>query len=206
METITKQFIIAFIKNLVSSVKGVQFAFITYRTKENFYRTEETSIFKLNIGASVTNLYKADIETLENLTVRQIKNNSKFTKFTESEILFAKNELLQSLNESVAVGVGNNSKYTKQGYFKHINKNIKYTVDENNEPQQLYINALVESKEVLIEATVKKVKNSKTKSIIKSLLSYNYLKRSKIRVLRIDLNQIKVLNINKNKLLIDATI
>lgn len=206
MEQITENIIIAFIKNLVSSITGVQFAFITYTTKETNYRTAETSIYKLNIGANIENLYKSDIETLNKLTVEQIKDNPKFSQFNEYQIMLAKCEILDSLKESLDKGIGNNSKFTKQGYYIHLNKNIKYSVNENNEINQLYINALVESKEVLLPATIKKTKNSADNTIIKSLIDSNYLKRSKFREFRIDVNQIKSANISKHQLLIDASI
>lgn len=206
MEQITENIIIAFIKNLVSSIKGVQFAFITYTTKETNYRTAETSIYKLNIGASIENLYKSDIETLQALSVEQIKQHPKFEQFNEYQIMLAKCEILDSLKESLDKGIGNNSKFTKQGYYIHLNKNIKYSLNENNEINQLYINALVESKEVLLPATIKKVKNSADNTIIKNLIDYTFLKRSKFREFRIDVNQIKSANISKHQLLIDASI
>lgn len=205
MTELAKNLIIAFIKNLVSSITGVQFIYLTYTTKETNYRTSETSIYKLNIGANIGNLYQSDIETLQSLSIEQIKENNKFSQFTHDEINIAKNEILASLQESLNVGIGNNSKYTKQDYYKHINKNIKYSTNENNELQQLYINALCESKEVLLPATIKKVKNSSNKTIIKSLIDRNYLKRSKFREYRIDLNQIRSMSISGHKLLIDAT-
>jgi hypothetical protein len=206
MEQITSQIIIAFIKNLVSSITGVQFAFITYTTKETIYRTAETSIYKLNIGANVENLYKSDIETLQALTVEQIKDNPKFASFNEYQIMLAKCEILDSLKESLNNGIGNNSKYTKQGYYTHLNKNVKYSTDEHGNIQTLYINALSESKEVLVPATTKKIKNSADNTVIKSLIDSNYLKRSKFREFRIDVNQIKSATINKHQLLIDASI
>lgn len=205
MTELAKNLIIAFIKNLVSSITGVQFIYLTYTTKETNYRTSETSIYKLNIGANIGNLYQSDIETLQNLSIEQIKENDKFSQFTHDEINIAKNEILASLQESLNIGIGNNSKYTKKDYYKHINKNIKYSVNENDELQQLYINALCESKEVLLPATIKKVKNSSNKTIIKSLIDRNYLKRSKFREYRIDLNQIRSMSISGHKLLIDAT-
>lgn len=206
MNNIAKQFIITFIKNLVSNIKGVQFVFLTYTTKETNYRTSETSLYKLNIGANIENLYNSDIETLENLTMEQIRENSKFSKFTDDEIIEAKNEILNSLHDSLNNGIGNNSNYTKQGYYKHLNKNVKYSTDEDGNIQTLYINALCESKQVLNPAIVKRVKNSRAKTIIKNLINSGYLKRSKFREYRIDINQIKTLNISKHKLLIDASI
>lgn len=205
MTELAKNLIIAFIKNLISSITGVQFVYLTYTTKETNYRTSETSIYKLNIGANIGNLYQSDIETLQNLSIEQIKENDKFSQFTHDEINIAKNEILASLQESLNIGIGNNSKYTKKDYYKHINKNIKYSVNENDELQQLYINALCESKEVLLPATIKKVKNSSNKTIIKSLIDRNYLKRSKFREYRIDLNQIRSMSVSGHKLLIDAT-
>lgn len=205
MTELAKNLIIAFIKNLVSSITGVQFVYLTYTTKETNYRTAETSIYKLNIGANLTNLYNSDIETLQNLTIEQIKENPKFAQFTHDEIAHAKNEILTSLQESINFGIGNNSKYNKQGYYKHINKNIKYSIDENGDMQTLYINALSESKEVLIPATIKREKNSRNNTIIKSLIDRNYLKRSKFREFRIDISQIKQMNISGHKLLIDAS-
>lgn len=205
MTELAKNFITEFIKNLVCNITGVQFVYLTYTTKETIYRTSETNLYKLNIGANLTNLYNSDIKTLQNLTIEQIRENPKFAQFTNDEILQAKAEVLHSLTESIEYGIGNNSKYNKQGYYTHINKNIKYSVNENNEPIQLYINALSESKEVLKPCEIKKVKNSKNNTIIKDLIKYNYLKISKFREFRIDLNQIKKMNISGCKLLIDAS-
>ena len=206
MTNIAKQIIIAYIKNLISNITGVQFAFLTYTTKETNYKTPETSLYKLNIGASTENLYKSDLETLKGLSVEQIKLNPKFAKFNEYQIMLAKCEVIDSLQESLDKGIGNNSKYTKQGYYTHINKNIKYSIDEAGEVQTLYINALCESKEVLQAGTVKRIKNSSDNTIIKNLLKYEYLKQSKFREFRIDVNQIKNMTANKKQLLIDASI
>lgn len=206
MTELAKNLIIAFIKNLVSAITGVQFVYLVYTTKETIYKTAETSLYKLNIGANLTNLYNRDIETLQNLTIDEIKNNPKFAEFTHDEITQAKNEILTSLHESIEYGIGNNPKYTKQGYYTHINKNIKYSVDDNGNIQTLYINALSESKEVIKPCEIKKVKNSRNNTIIKDSIRYNYLKIAKIREFRIDVSQIKTMNINKHKLLIDASI
>lgn len=194
------------ITNLFSDITGVQFVFLTYTTKENNYRTAETSIYKLNLGASIENLYKSDLKALQALTKNKLLNSGLFTKFTWSEIKHAKQEIINSLNDSLLNGIGNNSNYRKQGYYEHLNKNVKYSMDENNEPQQLYINALSEDKQVLLPATVKRVKNSRNNTIIKQLLDRNYCKRSKFREFRIDIQQIKSLSVSGEKLLIDASI
>lgn len=191
------------ILTLISSILGVQFAFIKYTTKETIYKTAETSLYKLNIGANIENLYKSDISTLENLTLRQIKENPKFANFDPEIIAIAKQEIYESLLESIKYGIGNNSKNTKQNYYTYINKNVKYNVNDNSEII-IYFNGLCEDKQVLLPATIKKVKNSAQKTIVKNLLKYEYLKISKIREFIINENQIKSINANKQQLVIET--
>lgn len=194
-----KQHILA----LISNILGVQFAFIKYTTKETIYKTAETSLYKLNIGANIENLYKSDINTLESLTLRQIKENPKFTDFNPETIAIAKQEIYESLLESIKYGIGNNSKNTKQNYYTYINKNVKYHVNDNSEIV-IYFNGLCEDKQVLLPATIKKVKNSAQKTIVKNLIKYEYLKISKIREFIINENQIKSINANKQQLIIET--
>ncbi len=192
------------ILNLIHSIGGVQFCFLTYRTKETFYKTSEICQYKLNIGASINNLYQSDINTLNSLDVQTIANNNQFSGISQNDILLAKNEILLSLNESLDLGIGNNTKFTKQGYFNHINNNLKYAINDTSNELTLYFNALIEERKVLLPATIKKVKNSKDKTIAKQLINSNYLKRSKIANFIISEKQIRKIAVNKQVLIIDT--
>ena len=192
------------ILNLIYSIGGVQFCFLTYRTKETFYKTSEICQYKLNIGASINNLYQSDINTLNNLPIATILNNENFVGITEQDIIIAKNEILLSLNESLNLGIGNNTKFTKQGYFTHINNNLKYAINDTSNELTLYFNALIEERKVLLPATIKKVKNSNSKTIAKQLINSNYLKRSKIANFIISEKQIRKIVVNKQTLIIDT--
>ena len=192
------------ILNLIYSIGGVQFCFLTYRTKETFYKTSEICQYKLNIGASINNLYQSDINTLNSLDIQTIANNNQFSGISQNDILLAKNEILLSLNESLNLGIGNNTKFTKQGYFIHINNNLKYAINDSSNELTLYFNALIEERKVLLPATIKKVKNSKDKTIAKQLINSNYLKRSKIANFIISEKQIRKIAVNKQVLIIDT--
>lgn len=192
------------ILNLIHSIGGVQFCFLTYRTKETFYKTSEICQYKLNIGASINNLYQSDINTLNSLDIQTIANNNQFSGISQNDILLAKNEILLSLNESLDLGIGNNTKFTKQGYFIHINNNLKYAINDTSNELTLYFNALIEERKVLLPATIKKVKNSKDKTIAKQLINSNYLKRSKIANFIISEKQIRKIAVNKQTLIIDT--
>lgn len=192
------------IKNALSNIGGVQFVYLTYKTKPTFYKDSETSIYKLNIGANLENLYLSDLQTLNNLSLRKIKLNEKFASIADFDIKLARLELIKTIVESLSCGIGNNSNYKLNGYFEHVNKTIKIHSNDNN-IETLYFNALCENKTILNAGKILKVKKSKPLTIAKNMLNYEYLKRSKIINMSLNETQIKSISINGNKIIIDAS-
>lgn len=130
--------------------KRAQFASFVYTAKG----TGEKAKHVLILNATTENLYLKDVEELTTLLAAST---------SELERLVI-GELLDSRNESLTKGIGNNSQYTcKDAYTSTAVRNVKIHIESG----ELHISGLSLSKEVIIPGTYKSVKSSE-KTIAKN--------------------------------------
>jgi hypothetical protein len=160
---------------LSSHPKGCSFATLTYRAKE----TGELAKHRLRLGVNFVNMYEKDralladlLPTLEAGCLRNI----------------ACRELLDSITESLTVGIGNNSRYTLKGKFfeSPAFPGIKIMTPEDAEnPKEigLYITAISDGKTVIEPGTYKHV-NHRPLTVAKNEIR-EMLRTSSIRTFRL---------------------
>jgi hypothetical protein len=169
---------------LVGSVEntnktGTRFVGLTY-TNEN----GETSRYNLIMGANLESLYKSDLRTLEALrpSLTGIK-------------AVACDEIIASIRNSLAKGIGNNDAYTLKGYYTPVTKNgeVKLHQAETGE-KFLYIRGYIRQKTTLVKGTYKSV-NSSEKTLAKKEIEKS-LRRGKIRTFKINVNALHSVRMN----------
>lgn len=135
---------------LNSTAKGPRFASLTYTAKGS----GEVARHTLRLGASIEAAYKKDLAKL------RAKRDG--LAGIEAE---ACDELIESLNESLTKGVGNNSAYTGADTYTHIAKGVK--VHKAN--GEIHLTGFSRQKAVLEAGTFKTVKSS-AKTLAKNKL------------------------------------
>lgn len=138
------------IQTALNSSKGCRFVSLVYRAKG----TGELARHTLLMGANLSAAYRADSRSL----ARKLASLSGVARI-------ACEELLASLRESLAVGIGNNSANTRIGVFDTLAKGIKV----HKETGLLYINGFSVKKEIMEPGTYKTV-NSSEKTLAKNAL------------------------------------
>jgi hypothetical protein len=153
-----------------------RFASFRYTNKEN-----ETSLYLVHLNVNYLKILRRDLKVLEAINPSELNETEKV----------ALDEVIASVRESIASALAGtvNSGYTKAGYYEYLTRGIKY-----NDEGQLYVNAFVVSKKVLVAGTYKKV-NSSAKTIAKNGFR-KMLKQSKFREFRIDLSQLQAIKMN----------
>ena len=124
----------------------------------------EVSDVVILLGANLESAYKKDLKTLQT-SIKTLKGVEKV----------ACQEMIDSITESLKVGIGKNSNYTCQDVFVNIADGLKLHPAKG----QLYVYGYVISKKV-IEAGVHKTVNSSDKTIAKNKLNKG-LRRGKFR-------------------------
>lgn len=143
-------------QNLVRALKrvadtaGCRFASITYKSKE----TGEIARHTLLLGVNVERAYKRDLSVYKGKSAR--------LQGVES---VACGELIVSLEESLTVGIGNNSAYTCKDVYTPVAPGIK----THNETGAVYVNGFSLGKKVLQPGVYKAVKSS-DKTLAKNAL------------------------------------
>jgi hypothetical protein len=189
MNDILKQVRNEAVKSMLASVveatgkTGARFGSIKY-TNEN----GETSRYTVIFGINILSLYKSDLRSLEDLKYR-------FNGVKKVACL----ELLNSVKESLTVGIGNNSRYTLRGYYHPITKNgeVKFHVDDKGK-QFLYIRGYVLKKTVIEKGEYPPYPphvNSSPKTLAKKELEKT-LKRGRIRTFKINVDVLKTVKVN----------
>jgi hypothetical protein len=148
---------VAELVGLLGKGKGAKFAAVTYRAKRN----NELARFLLILNASTEELYRKDIAAL----------NEILPTLSPVEKLVAQ-EIIDSRIESLALGVGNNSRYTCADVYVMIDgiHNIKV----HKETGVIYVNGLCEQKTVLEKGDELPPVNSAEKTIIKRKLQHEH--------------------------------
>jgi hypothetical protein len=165
------------VKNvLVSNVEetfksGCRFIGLTY-TNEN----GETSRYNLLMGIRLESLYKSDKRAVEAMIPK-----------LEGIKLVAARKILNSINNSLTKGIGNNDAYTLKSYYSPITKNgeVKLHVNEDGETF-LYVRGYVINKTVIAKGVYPHV-NSSAKTLAKKEIEKS-LKRGKLRTFKINVN------------------
>lgn len=152
---------VATLIDLIQKGKGAKFASFKYRAKG----TGELSKIVVILGAKTENLYKKDIEILTEM----IPNLSGLAQEAAMKIL-------KSRNESLLKGIGNNDAYThKDTYVYPVGLE---GIRVHKETGEVYVNGLVEHKEVIEPGEYKEVKSRpltiEKKKIEKELPSGRY--------------------------------
>ena len=147
----------------LGSLEGVTLAEVTYRNKGD--KTLAKHTFRL--GFSLAKMYEQDIATIEALLP------------TLSGIDYdAAVEVLKSLQESLQVGIGNNSAYTCAGVYVQLEG--AQSCDAHKETGALYILGESLSREVIEAGEPKKPVKSAPLTIAKNAVR-RHLKSDKIR-------------------------
>lgn len=147
---------VAALVGLLASGKGAKFASLTYRAKESGELAKHTVI----LGAKVETLYEKDIAIL-----RELLAGDTLTDIQRE----AATALLATREESLTVGIGNNSKYVHRadgGADTYVHADGIPGVKVHKDTGVVYVTALVEHKTV-IEPGVHKVVKSRPLTIAK---------------------------------------
>jgi hypothetical protein len=146
--------------NAMGKKNGATFATFVYKTKE----TGEVAKYNIILGATTENLYKKDIPLLERM-VKLLKG----IKAADHTIKAAE-ELLASRNESLTKGVGNNDSYTQKDTYDYVAGLTG--VRMHKETGALYVNGLLNRKEVISAGTPRKAVKSAPKTLAKKKIGY----------------------------------
>jgi len=150
----------------LAGMKGAKFASFVYTAKPSGPRlTEEKARHVLILGASTKSLYERDLEVLA-----EIAPTLKGLEADAAEII------AESRRVSLAVGIGHNPAYTGEDAYSATNiPGVKV----HNVTGEIHVNGLVVRKDVITEATYRKV-NSKPETLARKAVE-NMLPSSKFR-------------------------
>lgn len=166
-----------------SKINGTRFIYL-----KNYYTDiGEISNYTILVGSFLKNSYEKDLRFL-----KRYKCNSIIEEI-------AKKEIINSINNSLNNGIGKNDAYKKIGYYTHIDRNIKYHIDEITDAARYYINGFKVRKEVIRYADKYKKVNFSEKTIAKNELN-RLLRRGKFREFIIDSMKVEEIHLNGNKL------
>ncbi len=148
------------------TTSGVKFVSFEYTSKG----TGEFSRYLLNIGVSIENLYRKDVQTLTDLLPT-----------LSGDHLSVAQEILDSLNESLDVGIGHNSKYVHSAENADTYDTIEGypAVKIHRESGDVLVKGILVHKKVITPGTYKVVK-SRPRTLIKKELEAG-LRKSKYR-------------------------
>jgi hypothetical protein len=134
---------------------SASFASFTYTTKE----TGEVAKYHLILGATTETLYAKDIVKLNRILPLLQKIGA------QPHVILAAQELLNSRNESLTKGIGNNSAYTNKETYEYVEGFPG--VRRHKETMALYVSGLLNHKTVIQEGTPRKPVKSAPKTIAK---------------------------------------
>jgi hypothetical protein len=173
----------------LASVKGVTLAEITYRQPLNVKARQSGAVTRqiVKLGEAFESVYTADIAKLQDMALDGLDNT-------------ARNEIVESLQESLQQGIGHNSRYTCQDTYTAVEGIPGVSV--HKETGSLYVVGLSLSREVLQAGVTLPEVNSKPLTIAKNKLRA-VLASGKIR--RLSLKQIESIGIFQNTLQVVAS-
>jgi hypothetical protein len=162
---LTENLPVSLIVEAFSEFNSPSFVSALYESKHDIsFRT-------VSVGFSTLNMYKSDLKTLKELLTVEINPIT----------LVAIQEQIDSIEESLEKGIGNNSKYTCKDVMATIEGGKNSTLSMHKEHGTLYFSALSINKTILVVKEPYKERNSKPKTIEKNrikkmLKSSNYRK------------------------------
>lgn len=163
---------------------GARFINMTYTNQQG-----ETSKYTLLMGVNLENLYRQDLYTLNQL--RPTLSGWK---------LVACQELINSIQNSLEKGIGQNDDYTLKDYYLPVTPNGEVKLHEENGKVFFYVRGYVTKKQILIPGNYKTV-NSSDKTLAKKELE-KLCKRGKIRTFKIEWTQLMSVRFDGNTLVI----
>lgn len=159
MTTVSQALAVPTILATLAQMDAVKFARVTYRAKG----TGELAIHTMLVNFNMDSLYKEDVETVEALHDAYSKAYNANPDDDAAKVkMLAAGQILASLKESLALGIGNNSKYTHGPHagdtYVHLHgiKNVK----AHKASGIVYVYGRPISKTVLEEGEYKTVKHS----------------------------------------------
>lgn len=161
----------------------------------SFIYENEYSISRVNVvvGISVLNLYKKDVEVFTELK-NHVTNPLELTQI---------DKILDSRQNSLTNGIGNNTNYTCKGVYEQIgetNTPVKMHIDNGT----IYVKGLVVNKKVLVKKKDYPKRNSKPETIIKNKLIAQYSKSDLFRQYTISTDTIHSISFKGNKVTIKS--
>lgn len=158
---------------------GCRFISLTYTNEQG-----ETSKYNLLMGVRLESLYKSDKRFL-----------TSYVPTLTGVDAVAGQELLDSINESITKGIGNNSQYTLKGYYKPVTSNgeVKLHTSESGETF-LYVRGYVLRKTVITKGEYPVVKSS-PKTIAKNKIRKT-LKSGKLRTFKLNVSVLHSIRMN----------
>jgi hypothetical protein len=142
------------IVGLLGKGKGAKFASILYRTKE----TKELARHIGILHADTRALYEKDLVVLNNL----------LPNLDKPILIEACKSLIDSREESLTLGIGNNTKYTCADTY--VSANGVPNVHVHKETGRLYVSILSQEKVVIEKGIEKPPVNSKPLTIAKNMI------------------------------------
>lgn len=151
------------------------FATLTYRAKE----TGELAKHKLRLGSSFQAMYEKDAHLLAELLPTYLVGSFEYKACAE---------LLDSIDESLIAGIGNNSRYTLRGKFFESAAfpgiKIKLPGDGEGHELGLYITAVSDGKTVIEPGVYKRVNHrplTVAKNEIRKMLRTSHIRTFHLR-------------------------
>jgi hypothetical protein len=101
-----------------AKLQGTKFVSVTYLSKGK----KELARHTLLVGVDLNKVYKRDLALYKRLLKKTYELTWEYV---------ALSELIQSLSESLSLGIGNNSRYTNKGAYENVLPGIKLHVESN---------------------------------------------------------------------------
>jgi len=164
-----------------------QFVSVTYTSKSGRIVPEKSRIV-LNTNVNLRRLYNKDL----------VKLKAYYATLQLQDKQAACKELIDSLEKSLAAGIGNNTDYTRRNSTTPVNKTIRLVANKDK-TSSLEIVGVLRSKKVLEQGQYKTV-NSSQKTILKNKIKNMLnLSSAKIRCLRLNSENIESIRFNKQQ-------
>lgn len=174
------------LQTLIEFAKINKPKFVSFQYENKHERAQVT----LLVGVQLENVYQRDLRALQN--ARAIE--------TDALRITALDALIESVENSLVKGIGNNDGYTKQDVYEHIGTNIKRHKENGN----VYVSGFVIAKKVIATFEPRKKTNSAELTIAKNALRQRYTRMAKFREYVIDAAHFGTVAVNKNRITIST--
>lgn len=172
---------------LVQFAQTNKSSFVSFVYENEF----EVSRFIVHLGTNMRGAYERGLANLQ--AHRGLYVNDALQ-------LKAIDELIESAENSLSKGIGNNDAYTKKDKYTHIAPNLKLDAENG----KIYLSGFVIGKQVLQHKKDRTPKNSAPKTLAKNALRKRYTKLDKFRDFILDEQHFGSVTVNKNRLIINS--